>query len=89
MNSMCCPEILFVLINTADHVGLSLAGEKLIDHLKKWLEPEKLLVANKLWENSQDSEIAIAILELFHLLPSQAAKYLETSQVLLKPKGWV
>ena len=57
------------------------AGEKLIDHLKKWLEPEKLMAASKMWENSQDSEIAIAILELFHLLPIQAAKYLETSQV--------
>lgn len=39
------------------------------------------MAASKMWENSQDSEIAIAILELFHLLPIQAAKYLETSQV--------
>lgn len=59
------------------------AGEKLIDHLKKWLEPDKLMAPPKMWENSQDSEIAVAILELFHLLPSAAAKFLETQQVRL------
>ena len=48
------------------------------------------MAASKMWENSQDSEIAIAILELFHLLPVQAAKYLETSQVhcLLHPPAY-
>ena len=39
------------------------------------------MAASKMWENSQDSDIAIAILELFHLLPNPAVKYLETSQV--------
>ena len=35
----------------------------------------------KSWDSGQDAEIAAAILELFHLLPTQAAKFLETSQV--------
>ena len=54
------------------------AGEKLIDHLKKWLEPEKLVAVPCSWEAGQEAVIAGAILDLFHLLPSQAVKFLET-----------
>ena len=57
------------------------AGEKLIEHLKKWLDTTKLLETPHSWEPGQESEIAAAILELFHLLPAQAAKFLETQGV--------
>ena len=53
-------------------------GEKLIDHLKKWLEPEKLLSVTHSWEAGQECHIAAAILDLFHLLPPPAVKFLET-----------
>jgi len=54
------------------------AGEKLIDHLKKWLEPEKLLAVQHSWDPGQECQIAAAILDLFHLLPPPAVKFLET-----------
>ncbi|KAL0020642.1 hypothetical protein WJX79_010395 [Trebouxia sp. C0005] len=53
-------------------------GEKLIEHLKKWLDTTKLLETPHSWEPGQESDIAAAILELFHLLPQQASKFLET-----------
>ena len=54
------------------------AGEKLIDHLKKWLEPDKLTQMGHEWADGQEAEVAAATLRLFHLLPSQAAKFLES-----------
>ena len=54
------------------------AGEKLIDHLKKWLEPEKLTSAGHAWTAGQEAQVAAATLHLFHLLPPQAAKFLES-----------
>jgi transformation/transcription domain-associated protein len=54
------------------------AGEKLIDHLKKWLEPDKLLSVAHSWDPGQECHIAAAILDLFHLLPPPAVKFLET-----------
>jgi transformation/transcription domain-associated protein len=53
-------------------------GEKLIDHLKKWLEPDKLLAVAHSWDPGQECHIAAAILDLFHLLPPPAVKFLET-----------
>ena len=58
--------------------GCAAAGEKLIDHLKKWLEPEKLLAVQHSWDPGQECQIAAAILDLFHLLPPPAVKFLET-----------
>ena len=58
---------------------LPAAGEKLIDHLKKWLEPEKLLAVQHSWDPGQECQIAAAILDLFHLLLPHAVKSLETS----------
>ncbi|EIE23491.1 hypothetical protein COCSUDRAFT_65942 [Coccomyxa subellipsoidea C-169] len=55
-------------------------GEKLIDHLKKWLEPEKLLQVTHSWEPGQECHIAAAILDLFHLLPPPAVKFLESGE---------
>lgn len=57
------------------------SGEKLIEHLKKWLDTTKLLETPHSWEPGQESDIAAAILELFHLLPQQASKFLETQGV--------
>jgi hypothetical protein len=54
------------------------AGEKLIEHLKKWLEPEKLLAVQHSWDPGQECQIAAAILDLFYLLPPPAVKFLET-----------
>jgi hypothetical protein len=61
------------------------AGEKLIDHLKKWLEPEKLLTVPHSWEAGQECHIAAAILDLFHLLPPPAVKFLESGVSNTKP----
>ena len=41
----------------------TVAGEKLIDHLKKWLDTTKLLETPHSWEPGQESDIAAAILE--------------------------
>ncbi len=60
-------------------------GEKLIEHLKKWLDTTKLQETPHSWEPGQESDIAAAILELFHLLPQQASKFLETQGVCSLP----
>lgn len=57
---------------------LPCAGDRLIEHLKRWLEPEKLMAGPRSWELGEEPAIAALILELFHLLPAQAVKFLET-----------
>ncbi|KAG6397579.1 hypothetical protein SASPL_143748 [Salvia splendens] len=52
-------------------------GGKLLEHLKKWLEPEKLALTQKAWKAGEEPKIAAAIIELFHLLPSAAGKFLD------------
>ncbi|KAL9690280.1 hypothetical protein QQ045_010677 [Rhodiola kirilowii] len=52
-------------------------GGKLLDHLKKWLEPEKLAQCQKSWKAGEEPKIAAAIIELFHLLPHAAHKFLD------------
>ncbi|KZV22547.1 transformation/transcription domain-associated protein-like [Dorcoceras hygrometricum] len=52
-------------------------GGKLLEHLKKWLEPEKLALCQKSWKAGEEPKIAAAIIELFHLLPSAAGKFLD------------
>lgn len=71
------------VVHIGDSNGLRTAGEKLIDHLKKWLEPEKLLVVQHSWDPGQECQIAAAILDLFHLLPPPAVKFLETQARLI------
>ncbi|KAG8099235.1 hypothetical protein GUJ93_ZPchr0013g36432 [Zizania palustris] len=44
-------------------------GAKLLDHLKKWLEPDKLAQSQKSWKAGDEPKIAAAMIELFHLLP--------------------
>ncbi|XP_077231461.1 uncharacterized protein LOC143864410 isoform X2 [Tasmannia lanceolata] len=52
-------------------------GGKLLEHLKKWLEPEKLAQCQKAWKPGEEPKIAAAIIELFHLLPQAAGKFLD------------
>lgn len=52
-------------------------GGKLLEHLKKWLEPEKLAQSQKSWKAGEEPKIAGAIIELFHLLPAAASKFLD------------
>ncbi|KAA8531972.1 hypothetical protein F0562_006886 [Nyssa sinensis] len=51
-------------------------GGKLLEHLKKWLEPEKLAQCQKSWKPGEEPKIAAAIIELFHLLPHAAMSFL-------------
>lgn len=50
-------------------------GEKLLEHLSKWNDPSK--TATKNWKDGEDIKIATAIIEIFHLLPPQASKFLD------------
>ncbi|KAH9662788.1 non-specific serine/threonine protein kinase [Citrus sinensis] len=52
-------------------------GGKLLEHLKKWLEPEKLAQTQKSWKAGEEPKIAAAIIELFHLLPQAASRFLD------------
>ncbi|GMY12228.1 transformation/transcription domain-associated protein-like isoform X1 [Fagus crenata] len=52
-------------------------GGKLLEHLKKWLEPDKLAQSQKSWKAGEEPKIAAAIIELFHLLPLAASKFLD------------
>lgn len=53
-------------------------GEKAIEHLKCWLDPEKLLKGQTSWKPGEEGDVAAEILQLFHLLPRSASKFLET-----------
>ncbi|CAD7696024.1 unnamed protein product, partial [Ostreobium quekettii] len=55
-------------------------GEKLLDHLRKWLDPDSLMSTQRAWQPEDDPKIAAALLELFHLLPSSASSFLETQK---------
>ncbi|GAB4848475.1 hypothetical protein Ancab_003180 [Ancistrocladus abbreviatus] len=65
---------LLELLSTWFNVTL---GGKLLEHLKKWLEPEKLAQSQKSWKAGEEPKIAAAIIELFHLLPTAAGKFLD------------
>ena len=51
-------------------------GEKLLEHLQHWTEPEKLPPLKKMMAGSE-SKVAAAILDLFHLLPTAASKFMD------------
>eukprot|EP00963_Diacronema_lutheri_P006687 scaffold587_cov339-Pavlova_lutheri.AAC.11 len=55
-------------------------GERLLEHLKRWLEPEKLALAPKSWKAGEENMVAAAIIDIFHLLPPAAVKFLETTK---------
>ncbi|KAG0495759.1 hypothetical protein HPP92_000450 [Vanilla planifolia] len=52
-------------------------GVKLLDHLKKWLEPEKLAQTQKSWKAGDEPKVAAAMIDLFHLLPPAAGRFLD------------
>nr|XP_019701767.1 transformation/transcription domain-associated protein isoform X2 [Elaeis guineensis] len=52
-------------------------GVKLLDHLKKWLDPEKLVQSSKAWKSGDEPKVAAAMIELFHLLPPAAGRFLD------------
>ncbi|XP_072974683.1 uncharacterized protein [Typha angustifolia] len=58
-------------------------GVKLLDHLKKWLEPEKLAQSQKSWKPGDEPKVAAAMIELFHLLPQAAGKFLDELVTLI------
>lgn len=62
------------------HTRTHTTGEKVIEHLRKWLEPDQHLamLSERAWAPGQEREVATAMLDLFHLLPAQAVKFLET-----------
>ena len=43
-------------------------GEKLLDHLQKWTDPNKMIV-QKIWKEGEEPDVAAAIINLFALLP--------------------
>ena len=56
-------------------------GEKLLEHLRRWLEPDKAVAAAGQPQQARpppkDIKIAAAMINLFHLLPQAAGKFLE------------
>jgi transformation/transcription domain-associated protein len=50
-------------------------GEKLLDHLLKWTEPQRITKL-RVWSESEEPMIAATIVEVFWLLP-QASKFVE------------
>ncbi|OMO92322.1 hypothetical protein COLO4_17676 [Corchorus olitorius] len=52
-------------------------GGKLLEHLKKWLELDKLAQSQKSWKAGEEPKFSAAIIELFCLLPHAASKILD------------
>lgn len=52
-------------------------GEKLLEHLQKWTDPERSIIPQRLWVVGEEPLVAAAILDLFALLP-QASKFVES-----------
>lgn len=71
---------LLELLSTWFNVAL---GGKLLEHLKKWMEPDKLAQCQKSWKAGEEPKIAAAIIELFHLLPPAANKFLNELVTLI------
>ena len=58
-------------------------GEKLLEHLRRWLEPDaKGAPGQPARSPPKDFKIAAAMINLFHLLPQAAGKFLEPLVVL-------
>ena len=43
-------------------------GEKLLEHLQKWAEPDRI-IARKIWRQGDEPKVAASIMDLFVLLP--------------------
>lgn len=56
---------LLMLLSSCFNVTL---GEKLLEHLKQWRDPERIIKAG-IWKRGEEPAVAAAIVDLFHLLP--------------------
>lgn len=46
-------------------------GEKLLDHLQKWLDPSNIIQL-KIWKDGEEPFVAASIVDVFHLLPNSS-----------------
>ncbi|CAH0477213.1 unnamed protein product [Peronospora belbahrii] len=60
---------LLTLLSSCFNVTL---GEKLLEHLKQWRDPDRIIKAG-IWKRGEEPAVAAAIMDLFHLLPSNDA----------------
>jgi len=51
-------------------------GEKLLEHLQKWLDPNKI-ISQKIWKEGEEPLVAAAIVDIFALLP-HASHFVES-----------
>ena len=51
-------------------------GEKLLDHLQKWADPEKI-TSLRIWKKGEEPFVAAAIIDLFQLLPDESSHFVE------------
>jgi len=66
----------------AGHFNVTL-GQKLTEHLQKWMEVDKYLHAQAqpvAWEPGTEWEVAASMLDIFHKLPPAAKDFLETHE---------
>jgi len=60
---------LLTLLSSCFNVTL---GEKLLEHLKQWRDPDRIIKAC-IWKRGEEPAVAAAIVDLFHLLPPNDA----------------
>ncbi|TDH64928.1 uncharacterized protein CCR75_008854 [Bremia lactucae] len=60
---------LLTLLGSCFNVTL---GEKLLEHLKQWRDPDRIIKAD-IWKRGEEPAVAAAIVDLFHLLPPNDA----------------
>ncbi|KAE8910303.1 hypothetical protein PF005_g1396 [Phytophthora fragariae] len=60
---------LLTLLSSCFNVTL---GEKLLEHLKQWRDPDRIVKAG-IWKRGEEPAVAAAIVDLFHLLPPNDA----------------
>ncbi|GMF35265.1 unnamed protein product [Phytophthora fragariaefolia] len=60
---------LLTLLSSCFNVTL---GEKLLEHLKQWRDPDRIVKAG-IWKRGEEPAVAAAIVNLFHLLPPNDA----------------
>jgi hypothetical protein len=51
-------------------------GEKLLEHLQKWADPEKITSQN-IWKPGEEPLVAAEIINLFQLLPDESSHFVE------------
>ena len=51
-------------------------GEKLLEHLQRWTDPEKI-ISLSIWKRGEEPLVAAAIIELFELLPDDSSHFVE------------